>query len=173
MTNPLSYLANKISRRILNLALIVLKRHVSRQDGLVLMTYNRRADILTPITWKARGVTLPDPNTAENIPETNNWSGLENLVDYKGKIVLDVGASLGATVARFAKTAVKVHAFEPHPDNFSFLNDQVKIRKLDNVDTYQMAISNFNGETEFFGRAGCPVASPNKSQQAISIGAFA
>lgn len=151
MLNPVSYIINKVNRRILNLALAVVKRHVAGQAGLGIMTYNRHADILTPITWKARGVTLPDAN-GKAVPVTNNWAGLEDKIDYKGKIVLDVGASLGATVARFAKTASKVFAFEPHPDNFGFLNDQVKIRKLDNVDTYQMAVSNFVGETEFFGR---------------------
>ena len=145
-------LLSKLHRSILNIALYIIKHHVKHQDGLALLTYDRRSDNLTHITWKARGVTLQTNNAEKGAAKTNNWPNLEELVDYRNKIVLDVGASLGVTAAQFARKASEVHAFEPHPDNFEFLNDQVNIRQINNIYTYKVAISNFTGEANFFGR---------------------
>jgi len=145
----MSYLLHKLKRRLLNLALAVIKRHVQGQPNLFVYTYDRERDNLTPITWKARGVTNQVDGAAG---ETSDASGLGRCVDVEKKVVVDVGASLGLTVAHFAKTARVVYALEPQVDNYAFLLDQIRIRALDNVAPFNRAISDFNGKAAFFNR---------------------
>ena len=122
-----SFLLHKLKRRLLNLALAVIKRHVQGQPNLFVYTYERDRDNLTPIAWKARGVTNQIDGAA---CETGDASALGRCVDVNQKVVVDVGASLGLTVARFAKTASVVYALEPQADNYAFLLDQIRIRAL-------------------------------------------
>lgn len=145
----LKQLSEKVKKRILDLALWVIKKHLDQQTGLFLYTYDRNKDKLTPLTWKARGITA---DTSTPHLATNNWDNLAALIDHSGKIVIDVGASLGMTVQRFSQKARRVYAFEPHPDNYQFLRDQIRIRKIDNVQTYPCAVTDFNGQSQFFGR---------------------
>ena len=144
----MSFILRKLKRRLLNLALAVIKRHVQGQPELFVYTYDRERDNLTPITWKARGVT----NHAAGAGETSDASVLGSCVDYDKKVVVDVGASLGLTVAGFAKTASVVFALEPQVDNYAFLLDQIRIRKLDNVSPFNLAVSDYNGKAAFFNR---------------------
>lgn len=150
MNSLLNFIQKKINKKILNAALWIIKRHVNRQQDLDLYTYNRTTDVLVPITWKARGITQSNGKSSEIA--TNDWSNLDNLVDYENKIVVDVGASLGATAQLFSTRASIVHAFEPHPRNYQFLLDQIKIRNKDNIFAYQKAVSNQAGKVHFFGR---------------------
>jgi FkbM family methyltransferase len=151
MPSLLSALGAKLHRKVLNLALRIVERHVARQPGLFVFTYDREADTLVPITWKARGVTRVAAADGHRRP-TNDFARLETVAPWAGKIVVDVGANLGGTVARFARTAAKVHALEPHPGNFAHLLDQIRIRRLDNVEPLRLAASKETGRATFYER---------------------
>ncbi|MCV2865505.1 FkbM family methyltransferase [Defluviimonas sp. WL0075] len=135
----------------MNIALRLIESHVARQNGLFVYVYNRDEDNLVPITWKARGITRQAFDDKMRRP-TNDWSHLESQVEYNDGIVVDVGANVGATVARFAARARHVYAFEPHPGNHAFLLDQIRIRKLGNVSPFQMALAAESGKAAFFER---------------------
>lgn len=147
----LTYLLNKIYRRIINIALLIIKKHMGNQKNLFLYVYNREKNTLIPITWSARGITESSGKSPAN-QATNQWGEIDKFINYRGKPVIDVGASLGATVLGFSKDASMVYALEPHPGNYQFLLDQIRIRKIGNVKPYQMAASNTETETNFFGR---------------------
>lgn len=151
MPSLLTALGAKLHRKVLNLALGIVERHVAAQPGLFVFTYNRPDDTLVPITWKARGVTLVAQGDGRRQP-TNDFAALEAVVPWAGRIVVDVGANLGGTVARFARDAAKVHALEPHPGNFAHLLDQIRIRRFDNVDPLRLAASKEAGKATFFER---------------------
>jgi FkbM family methyltransferase len=64
-------------------------------------------------------------------------------------IIFDVGANYGQTVIKY-KTLFphsKVYAFEPHPEAYVHLNEQA--RKVENVQTYNLAVGNYNGTADF------------------------
>lgn len=150
MPSLLSALGAKLHRKVLNLALGIVERHVARQRGLFVFTYDREADNLVPITWKARGVTLVGADDRRR--PTNDFAALESIAPWAGRIVVDVGANLGGTVARFARTAARVHALEPHPGNFAHLLDQIRIRRLDNVEPLRVAAAKEAGRATFYER---------------------
>lgn len=148
MSHLLSALGARLHRKLLNLALRIVERHVARQPGLFVFTYDRDGDTLVPITWKARGIT----RAVDGRRPTNDFAALETVAPWAGRIVVDVGANLGATVARFAREAAKVHALEPHPGNFAHLLDQIRIRRLGNVEPLRVAASKEAGRATFYER---------------------
>lgn len=151
MPSLLSALGARLHRKILNLALGIVERHVARQPGLFVFVYNRTDDTLVPITWRARGVTLVAAGDERRRP-TNDFAALEAVAPWAGKVVVDVGANLGGTVARFAREAAKVYALEPQPGNFAHLLDQIRIRRLDNVEPLQLAAAQKAGRATFYER---------------------
>lgn len=112
-----------------------------------MLKYDRRFDSLSPVVWRARSIS-----SQKNEIETNDWPALKDLCDYRDKTVVDVGANSGVLASKFAKLAKEVYAFEPHPKNFADLRDQIKIRGITNIKTFQMALSNFSGETHLIER---------------------
>lgn len=148
MSHLLSALGARLHRKLLNLALRIVERHVARQPGLFVFTYDRDGDTLVPITWKARGIT----RAVDGRRPTNDFAALEAVAPWAGRIVVDVGANLGGTVARFARTAARVHALEPHPGNFAHLLDQIRIRRLGNVEPLRVAASKEAGRATFYER---------------------
>ncbi|MBH8552383.1 FkbM family methyltransferase [Nostocaceae cyanobacterium CENA357] len=62
----------------------------------------------------------------------------------------DIGANIGVISIIMAQLASKgkVFAFEPFPSSFDYLCHNVKQNNIDNVDTYNMALANFNGVSE-------------------------
>ncbi len=140
----------KLNKKILNIALFIIKKHINKYRDMHLYTYERKADKLTPIiAYKARDVIRAKNDKPS---ATNNFEHIDNLIDYSNKLVVDVGAALGATAVPFSKKASVVYAFEPQQDNFLFLLDQIKIRRLKNIKTYNSAVSNFNGTASFYNR---------------------
>jgi len=140
----------KINKKILNIALFIIKKHMLKQSDMHLFTYARKADKLTPIiAYKARDIL----NIESGKPSaTNNFEHIDNLINYSNKIVVDVGAALGATVFPFSKKATTVYAFEPQNENYLFLLDQIKIRGLKNIKIHNSAVSNSNGLADFYNR---------------------
>lgn len=69
---------------------------------------------------------------------------LSSYLNGENKIVIDVGANIGANTIPLAKHFPKVqfHLFEPHPFIFSELKDNISINKLQNITAKNLAITN-------------------------------
>lgn len=140
---------NAIGRKFLNFCLHKVKRHVAKQNGIILYKYDREADSLSPVIWRARAITN---NTVNEKKATNNW--LENVsnFDIADKVAIDVGANHGGTASKLSQLASVVYAFEPEEKNFSNLKDQIRIRKIENIVPVPFAVSNQSGSVDFFER---------------------
>ena len=71
----------------------------------------------------------------------------------KGDIVVDVGASIGYFTLIFARAVGpegKVFAFEPKPERFELLKKNVEINGYHNVTLENMAVMDYNGESDFY-----------------------
>jgi len=70
-----------------------------------------------------------------------------------GMTFLDIGAHIGyyslIAATRSGKSG-KVYAFEPNPDNLSYLKKTVAINNLKNVEYFDLAISNVVGDSKLF-----------------------
>lgn len=64
---------------------------------------------------------------------------------YQGCTFIDVGACIGNHTLFMAKLckAKKVYSFEPVPNNYKHLIDNVKLNKLDNVQIYLAGLSDY------------------------------
>jgi FkbM family methyltransferase len=63
-------------------------------------------------------------------------------------VALDIGAHIGYFTVLMAKHCALVHAFEPEPTNMELLRHNIKINNLENVLTYEKAVSEFNYSNE-------------------------
>lgn len=70
----------------------------------------------------------------------------------KEDIVFDIGGHIGIFTIFAAKHARngKVYVFEPMPENYKLLRDNVEINKASNVFAYNKALSNKNGKQAFY-----------------------
>ena len=143
------FIINKIKKRILDLALLIIKNHLKNQKNIDIYVYNEEKDEISPCNFKARSITN---YTSTQKPKTNDWGHLEQIIDFKDKVVIDIGANVGFTTAYFSKKSNNVVAFEPDIKNFEALNSQINIRNLKNVDAHNLAVSNISGPVEFYYR---------------------
>jgi FkbM family methyltransferase len=65
-------------------------------------------------------------------------------------VVLDIGASIGLYTLTAAKYAYKVYSFEPDPLTFANLKKNVEGNFYRNIITINKAVSDRNGESQFF-----------------------
>jgi len=67
-------------------------------------------------------------------------------------VIVDVGAHIGtfSVMASNIANHGRVYAFEPEPENFSMLEDNIDINRLENVAAFNLAVSGNSGEREFF-----------------------
>jgi FkbM family methyltransferase len=75
---------------------------------------------------------------------------------HPGDVVLDVGANLGYYTLLFARhvgPTGKVFAFEPDPDNFSLLQENVARNGYDNVVLVRKAASDYSGMAQLYRSA--------------------
>ncbi len=68
-----------------------------------------------------------------------------------GGVFIDVGANIGLVTCPIGGIpGVKVHAFEPHPDNYRMLEANVVLNKVSaHVTTYQVALSSHDDVVQF------------------------
>ncbi len=81
--------------------------------------------------------------------------------------VIDIGANLGwysMHVAQLHPLAT-VHAFEPIPSTFEFLNKNIELNKIKNIITHPIGLSDQKGELDLFFD---PLLSVNASLQNVS-----
>jgi len=72
------------------------------------------------------------------------------VVRIRGRLAVDVGASLGQYTIPFASHFERVISVEPSPINLPILRQYVKRLKLENVRILASAIGDFDGETELY-----------------------
>jgi len=66
---------------------------------------------------------------------------------------IDIGANLGITTVAIAKTirrVGKLHSFEPVPEYFDILKDNVSSNGLENVKVYELAVTDQVGRAPFY-----------------------
>ena len=72
------------------------------------------------------------------------------------KLILDCGSHIGISVLYFKKLfpEAKVIAFEPNPENFKLLKQNINQNKLKNVGPLNMAVSDKTGTIDFYMSKG-------------------
>lgn len=74
---------------------------------------------------------------------------LDVLNQQKDMVIVDVGANIGVTADHFKRYAKKVYAIEPSPENFAALKQNKEFNKWDNVEIFNLALADRNGEMDF------------------------
>jgi len=72
---------------------------------------------------------------------------IDVLNQQKDMVILDVGSNIGVTVAHFRPHAKKIYAIEPSPEHFEALKKNKEFNNWDNVELFNLALSDRNGET--------------------------
>ncbi|MBC8241545.1 MAG: FkbM family methyltransferase [Alphaproteobacteria bacterium] len=75
------------------------------------------------------------------------WRALVDSVDT----AIDVGAHVGiySLLAAAVKPGMAIHAFEPNPEAFARLNENIQLNGFQNISTYPLAVSDTAGEIMF------------------------
>lgn len=68
----------------------------------------------------------------------------------KGDMVMDIGTHVGIFSLFAAKTAEKVYSFEPMPENFTMLSENIRLNGAKNVVAVSQAVASSAGEKELF-----------------------
>lgn len=91
------------------------------------------------------------------------YMDIMNVLDRtkKDPVIVDVGSNIGVTVQHFKDHAKKVYAIEPGKANFEALKANVEKNGWDNVEIFNIAISNEDGEAEL------RIYSPNTTSNSI------
>lgn len=85
-------------------------------------------------------------------PEQFNKLGIETFdvaLSLKGDVAVDIGAHVGAYAMRLARNFQKVYAFEPMPDTFRILQQNIRENKITNIKAERIAISDSPGRKTF------------------------
>lgn len=72
----------------------------------------------------------------------------------KDSIVVDVGAHIGSFSIMAAKSAYKVLAFEPEPNNYRMLKKNMELNHLENMSIFEMAVSGISGYQDIYTYQG-------------------
>ncbi|MCI5055365.1 MAG: FkbM family methyltransferase [Flavobacteriales bacterium] len=74
------------------------------------------------------------------------------IVSKESPKIIDCGANIGMAILYFKKRYPNAHirAFEPNPHVFELLEKNVKINGLENVELFNLCLSNEEGEMEFY-----------------------
>jgi len=74
----------------------------------------------------------------------------QNLVDnFKDMVVVDVGANIGIVTQYLRDYAKKLYAVEPSSEHFEALKKNKEFNKWDNVEVFNVAIADKDGEMDF------------------------
>lgn len=95
-------------------------------------------------------------NTYDKLAAYEVWS----LEEYKDKefiiqptdVIIDIGAHIGSFSIWAARQAPhgRVYAFEPNEENYIFLQENKKLNSLENLEIFNLAVSDKNGLASFF-----------------------
>jgi len=74
---------------------------------------------------------------------------IDVLNQREDMVIVDVGANIGITVDHFRSHAKKLYAIEPSPEHFTALKKNKEFNHWDNVELFNFAIADKDGEAEF------------------------
>lgn len=94
------FITNKIKKKILDFALFIIKNHLKNQKNIDIYIYNKEKDEISPCNFKARSITNLSSTQKS---KTNDWGNLEQIIDFKDKTVIDIGANVGLQQPIFRK----------------------------------------------------------------------
>ena len=74
------------------------------------------------------------------------------LLASKSQIIFDIGANIGWYSLNFSKleNVNKIYSFEPIPRTFDYLLKHIEFNNIDNIFPNNIALSDSNGEVEFY-----------------------
>lgn len=89
------------------------------------------------------------------IDEDYNFGNAGNEV----KNIIDIGANVGffSLYISIKYPNARIYSFEPFPDTFKRLNEHIALNNIENIKTYNLAVSDFDGKSKFysFEWSGC------------------
>ena len=66
-------------------------------------------------------------------------------------MVIDIGAHIGIFLIYISKKVKKIFAYEPVPENFSILEQNIKLNRLDNkTKIFNLAVSDSNADSKIY-----------------------
>lgn len=142
MRPPREVVLKKLLKRV---AFPILNRYL-RATGTHLYHYSPDADRLHAIS--DFGSEEYKILRTGRLPADGWWACARTIP--RGGSILDVGANTGYTAAWFATLADRVYAFEPHPGNRNLIAEQLRIRRITNVEVRPTAIGDRNGEVDLY-----------------------
>lgn len=104
---------------------------------------------------------LPKSNTDGifmTLRRTRQWEPtvtqklLASSENHKINAFVDIGANIGYYTLLFANKGINTHSFEPNIDNYGILQRNIELNDLSNVLTYNVGLSDKNGELDFYYR---------------------
>jgi len=88
----------------------------------------------------------------DNPHERGEVKFLESIVK-KGMNIIDIGANIGITTVAIAKKIGrrgKLYSFEPTPEYFNILKENISSNELKNVQVYELAVTDQVGRAPFY-----------------------
>jgi FkbM family methyltransferase len=105
--------------------------------------------------------------------------GLRRYNLPRGATIVDIGAHIGwftLSAAAFVPEAT-IFAYEPSPQNFRLLTDNIALNKLSNVHAFELAVSSRSGDADFAivdrfggGSTGGTLCAGEMDDQAVAVG---
>lgn len=122
--------------------------------------------ILRRLRWNERVIftyegcrfrLIDSPTARMMFYDANHWHGTTDVRFLKqflrpGDVFVDIGANISShciTLAKHLGNSSQIHAFEPHPRTFAYLEKNRLINRLDNLHTYNVALGDEDGEVFF------------------------
>lgn len=90
-----------------------------------------------------------ESNIPPFVKEYANYILLQKIAD-KQYIFAEVGAFIGTYSIRLAKHYGKVYAFEPNPENYFTLMQNIEENNVKNIEVFNVACADFEGEADFY-----------------------
>lgn len=89
-------------------------------------------------------------NLKKNLAYLDSFQILGRLNKSKNPIIFDIGACDGSSIQDFKANFPDAHIYSFEPFSASFKNAKVISKNYKNVEVYQLALSNENGQKDFF-----------------------
>lgn len=88
----------------------------------------------------------------------------------KSETILDVGANIGlfSLIASAVNPRAKIHAFEPTPNTYRILKENIDLNKSKNITLHKLALSNTNGHVQMVSPKEAKLAGYDDSFNQIS-----
>lgn len=111
--------------------------------------------------------------------ESEQMQMIENILNnLLSRNIIDIGANIGFTSCMWAKrfSDSKIFCFEPILDTYNILLENIKINGLENIQPYNLGLSDQAGEVEFYFYPWCTANTSLKNLQhrddAVKIKAY-